>query len=209
MKKFRLMRRLLAVMFSVLTIMQMGSLYVYAAETEEVGETQESDMTQLNQIMVTAREVELKAEPNYNSETLMTYEKGASVFVTELVGDEWVLARYQDKIGYVDRTALLMQKMDVSGIDAEMAVEAEETKFVLEEVERYQQEARRSKIWGTIIVVLVISIFAIGIISTIRAGRNKETDEERDEMAEKRGEDGNDISLNIEDLDKEAEEENK
>ncbi len=209
MKKFRLMRRLLAVMFSVLTIMQMGSLYVYAAETEEVGETQESDMTQLNQIMVTAREVELKAEPNYNSETLMTYEKGASVFVTELVGDEWVLARYQDKIGYVDRTALLMQKMDVSGIDAEMAVEAEETKFVLEEVERYQQEARRSKIWGTIIVVLVISIFAIGIISTIRAGRNKETDEERDEMAEKRGEDGNDISLNIEDLDKESEEENK
>lgn len=196
-------------MFSVLTIMQMGSLYVYAAETEEVGETQESDMTQLNQIMVTAREVELKAEPNYNSETLMTYEKGASVFVTELVGDEWVLARYQDKIGYVDRTALLMQKMDVSGIDAEMAVEAEETKFVLEEVERYQQEARRSKIWGTIIVVLVISIFAIGIISTIRAGRNKETDEERDEMAEKRGEDGNDISLNIEDLDKESEEENK
>ena len=166
-------------------------------------------MTQLNQIMVTAREVELKAEPNYNSETLMTYEKGASVFVTELVGDEWVLARYQDKIGYVDRTALLMQKMDVSGIDAEMAVEAEETKFVLEEVERYQQEARRSKIWGTIIVVLVISIFAIGIISTIRAGRNKETDEERDEMAEKRGEDGNDISLNIEDLDKESEEENK
>lgn len=209
MKKFRLMRRLLAVMFSVLTIMQMGSLYVYAAETEGVGETQESDMTQLNQIMVTAREVELKAEPNYNSETLMTYEKGASVFVTELVGDEWVLARYQDKIGYVDRTALLMQKMDVSGIDAEMAVEAEETKFVLEEVERYQQEARRSKIWGTIIVVLVISIFAIGIISTIRAGRNKETDEERDEMAEKRGEDGNDISLNIEDLDKESEEENK
>ena len=40
MKKFRWMKRMFAVMFSVLTIMQMGSLYVYVAETEEVGETQ-------------------------------------------------------------------------------------------------------------------------------------------------------------------------
>lgn len=207
MKKFRWMKRMFAVMFSVLTIMQMGSLYVYAAETEEVGETQEADMTQLNQIMVTAREVELKAEPNYNSETLMTYEKGASVFVIEVVGDEWVLARYQDKTGYVDKTALLMQEsMDVAGIDAEMAIEAEETQFVLEEVERYRQESRRSKIWGTIIVVLVIGIFATGIVSSIRASKNKESEDEKSVTHPKSVKEIKDSSLNIEDLDEGSEE---
>lgn len=69
---------------------------VHAAEAEDVQESDDdtNTATQLQQIMVTARNVEMKAEPDYNSETLMTYEKGASVFVVDVMNDEWVYARY-------------------------------------------------------------------------------------------------------------------
>ncbi|MBO5208010.1 MAG: hypothetical protein J6B68_01555 [Lachnospiraceae bacterium] len=208
MRKFKWMRKSLAIVFLMLMLVSNVSIKANAEETKEKQETTEVqayDVTELSQIMVAARDVEMKAEPDYDSETLMTYEKGASVFVTGMVEDEWLQVSYQDKTGYVDKTALLIQKLDVAGIDAEMAVEAEETKFVLEEVERYRQEARRSKIWGTIIVVLVIGIFATGIVSTIRAGKSKETDE----TPEKGTEADDDVSLNIEDLDKDSEENNE
>lgn len=162
---------------------QMEPECVYAAEAEEVTEgVQENDAetnsaTQLQQIMVTMRQVDMKAKPDFTSETLMTYEKGASVFVIDSVDDDWVYARYQDMTGYVDKTALLMQTMDTADMDAEFAREAEQTKFVLEEVERYKAEARRSKIWGAVIVVLVLGIFAMGIVSGIRAKKKEETQE--------------------------------
>lgn len=182
-KKKMLVIRACIVICIVFFAAQMKSGCVYAAESDEVQEndTETNTATQLQQIMVTARKVEMKAEPDFTSETLMTYEKDASVFVIDAIDDDWVYVRYQDMTGYVDKTALLMQTVDTADMDAEFAREAEQTKFVLEEVERYKAEARRSKIWGTVIVVLVLGIFAMGIISGIRAKKKEDTKQENGE----------------------------
>lgn len=182
-KKKMLVIRACIVICIVFFAAQMKSGCVYAAESDEVQEnvTETNTATQLQQIMVTARKVEMKAEPDFTSETLMTYEKGASVFVIDAIDDDWVYVRYQDMTGYVDKTALLMQTVDTADMDAEFAREADQTKFVLEEVERYKAEARRSKIWGTVIVVLVLGIFAMGIISGICAKKKEDTKQENGE----------------------------
>ena len=49
----------------------------------------------------------------------------------------------------------------------------QEAEFVVEMVEKYRDEARRSKIWGSVIVVLVVGIFATGIISGVRSSRRE------------------------------------
>ena len=63
--------------------------------------------------------------------------------------------------------------LDVEGLDAEMSRTEQEAEFVVEMVEKYRDEARRSKIWGSVIVVLVVGIFATGIISGVRSSRRE------------------------------------
>lgn len=49
--------------------------------------------------------------------------------------------------------------------------------MVVEEVERYRAEAKRSRIWGTVIVLLIAGIFAVGVISTRKSKKNSEKEE--------------------------------
>ncbi len=60
----------------------------------------------------------------------------------------------------------IQQIQDSTALDAEFAELEEESVLIVEEVERQRAEARRSKIWGAIIIVLVMCIFGIGIVST-------------------------------------------
>ena len=80
--------------------------------------------------------------------------------------------------GYVEVQGLSALELDIEGLDAEMAANEAETKFVVEVVEKYRKDARRSKIWGTVIIVLVAGIFAVGIFSAVRSNKmdNGETD---------------------------------
>lgn len=64
---------------------------------------------------------------------------------------------------------LQAEGIDIEALDKELAAQELENKMVAEGIERFFAEARRSKIWGAIIVLLVIGIFAAGIVSAIRA----------------------------------------
>lgn len=162
-------------------------LIVHAAEGPQ-------DVTELSQIMVAEEEIEMKAAPDEESETLMIYEKGASVFVTSEAEDGWYRVIYQDKAGYIKEESLRAQKIDVEGLDAEMQANAQEGKYMVEAVEKYRVEARRSKIWGSVIIVLVVGIFGIGIFSALRTQRYED-----ERGAKKRRDD-----LQIQDLDLEG-----
>ncbi len=86
-----------------------------------------------------------------------------------------------------DSDAVLLAKQieqlpDSSQLDAEFAALEEESTMIVEEVERQRAEARRSKIWGAAIVLLVIGIFSMGVVST------RESKKEEDaEPAKKKG----------------------
>lgn len=127
---------------------------------------------EISQIMIAERNAPMKAEPDIDAETIMNYEKGAFVFAIGETADGWYRVIYQDKEGYVQKEMLSIQEIDVEGLNAEMAVNEEESKMVVEAVEKYREEARRSKIWGGIIIVLVVGIFAVGIFSSFKTKKN-------------------------------------
>ena len=151
----------------------------------------EASEIQIEKIMTATRNINAKAEPDSNSETIFSYEAGAFVLVTGETEDGWYIVNYQGVTGYIDKNTpldsdtesdadtsgdsdvqqevLLEQEIDVEALDAEMEAMQTETQIIVEAVEREQEEARRSKIWGTVIVLLVIAIFAVGIVSTVRA----------------------------------------
>lgn len=185
------MKKLFCMLLTMLCIAGMAPLAVSASEAAK-----EVEITELNQIMQAVEEVEAKAAPEENSEIVITYSAGAPVYVTGETTDGWYKVFYQDKEGFVRKSELTEAELDVASLDEEMEAAEEESKMVVEEVERYRAEVRRSRIWGTIIVLLVVGIFATGIISTVKAEK-----EEKKRSAEAEGLEEN--KEEVIDLDKE------
>ena len=154
-----------------LAIVYLGSIATLQAEAEE--SVQKEGIAELNQIMVADEAFEAKELPDDNSASVITYQSGQSVFVTGETADGWYKVSYQDKDGYVRKSLLFIQEFDVEGLDKEFQELEMESKKLVEEVERYRTEARRSRIWGIVIVLLVAGIFVTGIISTKRMEREK------------------------------------
>lgn len=145
---------------------------------EDVAQAEsELNITELSQLMTADENVDMKMSPEDSAETIMTYQAGDSVFVTGETADGWYRAIYQDREGYIPKDSLSVQEIDVAALDEEMARTQQEAELVVETVERYRAEARRSKIWGSVIVVLVVGIFATGIISGIKSAKGKEEQE--------------------------------
>lgn len=131
----------------------------------------DSIIEERNQIMTASDNTDARETPDENSAVLHSYQAGDSVYVTGETKDGWYQITYQNVIGYVPVSSLSEMDLDVEGLDAEFGAEAEEGKLVVEVVERKRAEVRRNRIWGTIIVILVVGIFALGIFSTVKANK--------------------------------------
>lgn len=167
-----MMKRMMkAILLCVVTVV-MAAGYVSSVHAEDVlGEVQ------FERFMTALEQVDAKAEPDDNAETLFSYDAGATVYVSGETENGWYIVSYQGKTGYINKKsaqqALSEETIDVEALDEELVALQVRDKIIVEEVERYRAETRRSRIWGTVIVLLVIGIFAVGIISTVRAEKNK------------------------------------
>lgn len=146
---------------------------LYAAADEAAVQA----ISESGQLMVADEDVDMKAEPSDSAETVTSYKVGDSVFVTGETTNGWYRALYQGEEGYIPQNSLSVQEIDVEGLDAEMERSQQEAQLAMETLERYRAEARRSKIWGSVIVVLVLGIFATGIVSGIKSSKGKEETE--------------------------------
>ena len=162
------------------------SIYTEAASDVKMQESGDMEMAVQGVVLKAEKRTEMKASPEKTAETLMTFQAGDLIFAVEEMENGWYRMIYQDKEGYVEKAGLMMQEIDVEGLNAEMAANEAETKFVVEVVEKYRADARRSKIWGTVIVLLVVSIFGVGIFSAIRSNQN-EDDEKNGEKSSNKG----------------------
>ncbi len=169
------MRRILMIAGMLYGILGMKTSAICVQAQEAGAIENEPQSISHNKLMVAEQDVDMKAEPDADAQTLMTYKKGDLVFVTGETADGWYLVMYQDKNGYVEKDALYVKELDVEGIDAEMALYEQEGKLVMETVEKYHTEARRSKIWGGVIITLVAAIFAVGIFSALKAKKEEES----------------------------------
>ncbi len=147
------------------------SPYVSAQEAVQQG------AVAAEQFMSVQQAVDARTEPDESAETAFSYQAGDTVCVTGQTEDGWYIVYYQNQTGYISmaaaQEALSPFAVDVEGLDAEMAAEEETSRLIIEETERYREESRRSKIWASVIIVLVIGIFATGIVSTVQAEKRK------------------------------------
>ncbi len=158
--------------FALMMICCAGMTAPLSANAEETA--QEAEIVELNQIMQAKEAVEAKAETKDNAEVIVTYSAGAPVYVVGETADGWYQISYQNQKGFVHKSELAeMKEIDAAALDEELEAAEAEGKMVVEEVERYRAEVRRSRTWGTVIVLLVVGIFATGIISTVKAEKEE------------------------------------
>lgn len=163
---------LTAVMVCVLAGTGRHVLTAEAAQEDGAVNTDTPELSGSGLILEAKKNVSMKAEPEKTAETLMTFNEGSLLFAAGEAVDGWYYVIYQGTGGYVEEAGLSVLELDIEGLDAEMAASEAETKFVVEVVEKYRADARRSKIWGTVIIVLVAGIFAVGIFSAVRSNKN-------------------------------------
>ena len=178
--KKKRMRTMLLTIGIWLGVVGAGNIAIYAEAaqlTKSVEAT--SQISALSQVMTAQETVDMKEEADVSSVTLMTYEKGASVFVTGQTQDGWYQVLYQGMTGYVPEEVLCVQEIDIAKLNEEMEDNAKEAEFIAETVEKYRREAVYDIIWYGMIVVIVAAIFAVGIISG-KKKKNTKADESCD-----------------------------
>lgn len=173
----------------LLLLLMLGfSLGVIVLPAKASENTEEAAVTELNQVMTVRIDCEAKELPNRGAQSVMDYQAGSPVWVIGETQDGWYLVSYQDKKGYIPKEYIAELQVEVeergtvglaeAGLDEEMTAVEAENKMIVEEVERQRSESKRSYIWMIVIIILVIGIFATGIISAMKSGRGKnhETD---------------------------------
>lgn len=135
---------------------------------------------QITLFMKALKQIDAKTLPNDDAETIFTYDEGDHIYVTGETRNGWYIVYRQGQTGYIKKNIVqgvgalqdgqaLLEEVDIEALDDELAALEVENKLIVEGVERYLTEARRSRVWGIVIVLLVIGIFAVGIVSTVRA----------------------------------------
>lgn len=172
----RLSKHIMKAAFLVMMVVMlcMPSITVYA----------QTQVTELSKLMVTKTAVEALEEPSEQSKTTITYEAGASVMVTGETADGWYRVAYQDKVGFVKKTDLEETDINIAALDEEFGANEIDGKIFVEEVVRIREQITRSRIWGTIIVLLIAGIFGTGIYSTIKAEQKKKQNEPQNDNME-------------------------
>lgn len=158
-------------------IMLMPAFSVKASEKDETGTKTEENVT--GTLQQTSKAVEIKEAPDEDSDTLASLQKGTAVIVYGEPQDSWCRIECQGVEGYIGSDALEQYQAEIAeNLGQEFQAVEEDALRTIDEYELLQKEKRTSRIWGTVIVVLVIAIFVVGILSALRQNREKEGEEE-------------------------------
>lgn len=170
---------------------------------------EENAVTELNQIMTMSVDYDAKERPEETAGSVISYKAGSSVWVIGETQDGWYEVSYQNLKGYIPVDCVTelqveveekgIMRLEEAGLDEEMEALEAENKIIIEEIERQRGEQRRSYFWIAVITVLVVGIFATGMIATMMSGKDK-----------KRGKDNKKIAADdVEIFDLDSEEEQK
>ncbi len=162
-----------------------GLLAVLPAQPILAGEGASSteDITVLEVVKAKGM-VEAKAEPNDSAETVMTFEDGAMIAVIADYDGTWYTIGYQGNTYYVKKadTELMPDspfQQQTDDLEAEFEENYIESKILVEEVERLQEEAKSTRIWAIVIIVLVVAIVGINVYLVVK-GKKEDQDKEVD-----------------------------
>lgn len=162
-----------------------GSLLYGNGFMQEVCATQESENGAQDanagngsaiQMLYINADTNLYQRASENAKVLTELTEGSLVIFIE-GSDTWSKVCLGEFTGYV-KTELLQKESPNEELHEEMEnLEVYDAEFV-NEVERLMAEKRRSRIFGAIIVVLIVAIFGVGIFSTLRKKKQAEGEKE-------------------------------
>lgn len=124
--------------------------------------------------------VTVREEPDNKSKSIGKLEAGSPIVVSEDEKDGWCKVKNQTLEGYVQTADL--QTVNAENAEAlmqEFGVNDEFGSMVLEEYDYQQRQRRTSIIWGVVIGVLVVAIFAVGIVSAIHSNKAEQGDDDK------------------------------
>ena len=153
----------------------------------------------------TTEKVEVHEKKSDSSKVLITIEEGIPTMILEK-GDDWCQVQYKDAMGYV-KTSLLQRENEE--LAAELDAQQEYNNTFINEIFRLEAEKAKSRIWGAVIVLLIVAIFGVGIFNTIKMNKKEEEkqDDDREDGDDAVAEDGNEKATAVETVSEEMEKE--
>jgi hypothetical protein len=109
--------------------------------------------------------------PDENSAAVGEFTDGMYVILQEDPDNGWVKAKYQDIIGYI-KTATI-EGQDTAELDKEFENVSNTNLRLFENLELGESQHRQKIIWGVVIGVLVVALFAVGIITGLKNKKGK------------------------------------
>ena len=143
---------------------------VYAAQDKM---TEDSEAT--NQVMVAQEEIEAREQPSDTAPVIERFTIGTPILVMRAVDETWYEISYQEQTLYV-RQSGIEQLAENEELEQEFQQMEEEGAMIISAVEQYRQDRIRSRIWAGVILLLVIGIFAVGIVGSVRNKKGVESD---------------------------------
>lgn len=175
------------IILTAIALMVCGNI-AYATGIEEPSVELEAGLTPQNGMMQTKTDTSGHEEPDNKSLVVEEIKKGQSVMLSGKTENGWFQVVYQGKTMYVQENSL------EETVNEELSNELQELeKLRLAEAEwdiKARKEALRSRIWGTVIVVLIVGVFAAGMVSVIRAEKSEKRKKEENGQGQEKANDG-------------------
>lgn len=118
-----------------------------------------------NILVETTKETKLYKQPNKTSEEMATFEAHTILVTLADQVDDWILVKHHDVEGYLEVTNLELYQAE--GIEQEFEAKENEYNLIFSEIEYINNQKHQQLVWGITICLLVIAIFAVGIVSTV------------------------------------------
>lgn len=119
-------------------------------------------------------DTELMETPDENADVLEKLEAGTALIVYGEPEDSWSRVEYKGMKGYIKSDVLEKYSTGQDEeLEQEFSMVDEEISRTADEYEFEKNEKRSSRVWMTIIGVLVVAILALGVVSALK--KEKET----------------------------------
>lgn len=116
-----------------------------------------------------------REQQSMNAASVMELPAGTHILVVGEETDGWYEIYSQGKTAYVPSKDLTSPTvLDAAQLEQEMKKIEEEDKAFIESLEMQRKAIARSKVWRTVIIILIAGVFVTGVISALRKPKNEE-----------------------------------
>lgn len=123
-----------------------------------------------NMVLQVNDDVKLCESPDKPAAVTATLEKGTPVVIMQDAKDGWCMVSYHDKSGYVQISHLGIVG-DKDKLSDEFRIISEEGVMGYLEADMAKRKMVSERIWGSVILLLVVAIFGAGILSAFKKDR--------------------------------------